>query len=234
MNAESFHRLLTAAYLLYVNNDRTALQRNATVHTNTFTAGAIVQERTPSLLAVESGLLASRSVRPVSPSDFNKSAARIHRPRGPAQGPIPPHAMKLFASRAMFLKAVEALAIATIFSALIGVEIRRPLLALPGRASLLSEMPEQEGSSPQIRPTAELPVSSQWPVVSSGQPLSVREADIVAEDVFVRYPKRVVNRPIQAAKKPAMLAAETVVQYGPDVTMWLGNRTERDGLCLRH
>jgi hypothetical protein len=131
----------------------------------------------------------------------------------------------------MLLRAVEALAIATIFFALIGVEIRRPLLALPGRTSPLSEVPEQRSASPHTMPTAELLASSQRPIVmrSSRQPLSAREGDIVAEDVVVRYPKRVVNFPSQAAKKPAILAAETVVQYGPDVTVWSGSRTGRDG-----
>jgi hypothetical protein len=131
----------------------------------------------------------------------------------------------------MFLRAVEAIAIATIFFALIGVSIRRPLLAIPSHTSPLSEVPEQRTSSPHTMPTAELLATSQRPIVmrTSRQPLSVSEADIVAEDVFVRYPKQVVNRPSQAAKKPALLAAETVVQYGPDVTVWSGNRTKRDG-----
>ena len=281
LSAESFHRLLTAAYLLQVNHDRTPLQGIGAGQRSPFTAGAIVQKRTPSLLAGEPGHLASRSVPFVSPSDSDKSAGRIYPPcvsaqpmlgrgitgisiardiaeghhadtghaviprsRGPKQspnysgwlrplfGPIVPHAMKLFASRAMFLRAVEAITIATIFFALIGVLIRRPLLALPGRTSPLSEVPEQRSASPHTRPTVELVASSERPIVmrSSGQTLSAREADIVAEDVVVRYPKRVVNFPSQAAKKPALLAAETVVQYGPDVTVWSGNRTRRDGL----
>jgi hypothetical protein len=51
----------------------------------------------------------------------------------------------------------------------------------------------------------------------------------------MRYQKRAVNLPGQAAKKPAMLAAETVVQYGPDVSVWAGDRSKRNGLDrLRH
>jgi len=153
----------------------------------------------------------------------------------PLFGPIVPHAMNIFASRAMFLRTVEALAIATIFLALVGLSIRRPFLALPGRTSLLSEMSEQRNSS--AGPTAKLLVSSQQAVVTRNprQPPEGGEADIVAEDIVMRYQKRAVNLPGQAAKKPAMLAAETVVQYGPDVSVWAGDRTKRNGLDrLRH
>ena len=55
------------------------------------------------------------------------------------------------------------------------------------------------------------------------------ETDIVAKDIVIRYQKRAVNLPGQAATKPAMLAAETV-QYGPDVSVWAGNPTKRNGL----
>jgi len=148
----------------------------------------------------------------------------------PLFGPIVPHAMNIFASRAMFLRTVEALAIATIFLALVGLSIRRPFLALPGRTSLLSEMSEQRNSS--AGPTAKLLVSSQQAVVTRNprQPPEGGEADIVAEDIVMRYQKRAVNLPGQAAKKPAMLAAETVVQYGPDVSVWAGDRTNTNGL----
>ena len=155
----------------------------------------------------------------------------------PLFGPIVPHAMNIFASRAMFLRTVEALAIATIFLALVGLSIRWPLLALPGRTSLLSKMSEQRNSSQPAGPAAKLLVSSQQPVVigNSRQPPDGGETDIVATDIVIRYQKHAVNLPGQAAKKPAMLAAETIVQYGPDVSVWAGNPTKRNGLDrLRH
>ena len=150
----------------------------------------------------------------------------------PLFGPIVPPAMNIFASRAMFLRTVEAIAIGTIFLALVGLSIRGPLVALPGRTSLLSEMSERRNSSQPAGPAAKLLVSSQQPVVTrnSRQPPDGGETDIVAKDIVIRYQKRAVNLPGQAAKKPAMLAAERVVQYGPDVSVWAGNPTKRNGL----
>jgi hypothetical protein len=137
----------------------------------------------------------------------------------------------------MFFRAVEALAIATIFFAVIGVSIRHPLLANPDGTSMLAEMPEQQSSSlPRIPPT--IPIAK---ILASGQQVAVTPssrqlphgaegADTIAEDAVVHYLKQALNLPGQAAEKPAMLAAETVVQYGPDVTVWSGNLTKRDGL----
>jgi hypothetical protein len=238
LSAESFHSLLAAAYLLQVEKDRTVLQPMEAGHTYPFTAGAIVQKRTPSLLVGQPSLLASRSALPfTSPGDSDNSAGRIYPPHVSA-APLP-HATKIFASRAMFFRAVEALAIATIFFAVIGVSIRHPLLANPDGRSMLAEMPEQQGSSlpripPRIPPT--IPIAK---ILASGQQVPVMpssrqlphgaEADTVAEDAVVHYLKQALNLPGQAAKKPAMLAAETVVQYGQDVTVWSGNLTKRDG-----
>jgi len=87
------------------------------------------------------------------------------------------------------------------------------------------------------------------------------EGDSVAEDIVIRYREAAANLPGQAAKKvtsglvqkqplppknttprsgvrvtfsrgAGMFAADTVVQYGADVTMWSGNikRAELDRL----
>ncbi len=154
-------------------------------------------------------------------------------------GPTVLDATRIFASRAMFFKAVEALSIAMIFFAVTGVSIGRPLLANPGHTAVVAEMPEQQSSAlsrvlPTI-PIATLLASGQRVTVtpSSGQRPHVAEADTVAEDAVVHYLKRALDLPGQAAKKPAMLASERVVQYGPDVTVWSGNLTQRDGLDRR-
>jgi hypothetical protein len=272
LSAESFQRLLQAAYFLQVDKDRTVLQPMGAGHTNPLTAGAIVQKRTPSLLARQPSPLESRSASPLtSPRDFNKfvvaprlatevtgvsianaitegkragqvvlrgsAGARQSRNYSgrlmPLFGPIVPHVMNIFTSRVMFLRTVEALAIAMIFFAVIGVSIRPPLLTLPSRTS--QEMPEQQSSSPFAMPRARLLASSQRPIVTqgSGQAPALGEADIVAEDVVVRYPKHALSLPGQAEKKPAMLAAETVIQYGPDVSVWAGDPTRRNELDRR-
>ncbi len=50
-----------------------------------------------------------------------------------------------------------------------------------------------------------------------------------------RNHSEVVDLPGQAAKKPAMVASERVIQYGPDVSVWPGDPTKRNGLDrLRH
>jgi hypothetical protein len=235
LSAESFHRLLAAAYLLQVEKDRTVLQPIEARHTNPFRAGAIVQKRTPSLLVGEPSLLASRSAQPfTSPSVSDNSAGRIYPPHLSATSL--PHATKIFASKAMFFRAVDALAIAAIFFAVIGVSIRHPLLANPDGSSMLAEMPEQQSSSlPRVLPTipiAKLLASGQRVTVtpSSRQLPHVAEADTVAEDAVVHYLKQALDLPGRAAKKPAMLASERVVRYGPDVTVWSGDLTQRDGL----
>jgi hypothetical protein len=231
LSAESFHRLLAAAYLLQVEKDRPVLQLMEAGHTNPFRAGAIVQKRTLSLLVGQPGLLASRSALPLtSPSDSDTSAGRIYPPHVSAA--TLPHATKIFASRAMFFRAVEALAIATIFFAVIGVSIRRPLLANPDGSSMLAEMPEQQSSSLPPMPISKLLATGQGATVtaSSRQLPHVAEPDTVAEDAVVHYLKQALDLPGLAAKKPAMLASERVVRYGPDVTVWSGNLTQRDGI----
>ena len=268
LSAESFQRLLAAAYLLQADKDRPVLQPIEAGHTNPFRAGAIVQKRTPSLLAGQPRLLASRSSAPFpSSSDSGKSAGiypvhvstaprlatevtGVSRGKAIAEGqraaqfrsysgwlmPVVEttvlHATKIFASRAMFFRGVEALAIATIFFAMIGVSIHRALLASPGSTSMLAEMPEQQSSPLPAMAISKLLASSQGATVtpSSRQLAHIVEADTVAEDAVVHYLKQALDLPGKAAKKPAMLASERVVQYGPDVTVWSRNLTQRDGV----
>jgi hypothetical protein len=146
----------------------------------------------------------------------------------------------------MSWRTVEALAIAIVFCVMMGVSIHRPS-ALAGRTSL--PLLEQQNASQPARPMAKVSASSQQTAVmlNSRQLPDGGEADIVAPDVVIRYQKRAVNFPGHVAKtltshsvqaqllppknttsKPGVrnadvLAADTVVQYGPDVKMWSGN-----------
>lgn len=259
LSAESFQRLLAAAFILQVRNDRISVQPSGAEYTYPFVASAIVQKRTPSVPARESGLQTSRSdvvVSATSPNVSAKSAARLDQlfapavpglalavtetaiangiakrqhagaangilPRSatpkqsaryseglmPLVGSMVPHATNIFVSRAMVWRTVEAVAIATVFLALVGMSIYR-LSALTSRTPLPSEMPEQRNASHPGRPAANVLTSYPLPVVTptSHQAPDGGEGNIVAKDIVIRYPKQAVNLPL--------------VQYGADVSMW--------------
>ena len=233
LNADSFQRLLSAAYLLQEHNDgQRSLQPIGADRTSLFAVGAIVQKRTPSV----------RLVRPVEPTV--------------------PHLTTILLRRPVFWRTVETLAIAMIFCMMMGLSMHR-LSALPSRTSLSSETPEQRDASQAARSTAKVLASPQQLVMTRNSRRSSAggEGDSVAEDIVVRYQKRDGSLPGQAAKKATsglvqgqpfppknttpksdvrlkfgrdadLLAADTVVQYGADVTMWSGNakRAELDRL----
>ena len=240
LNAESFQRLLAAAYMLQLHNDRRpSVQPIGAVHTSTFAAGAIVQQRTPSVMIRGPQLQADQpgAVPFVSLNNSDKFTGRTDQT----------------------WRAVEALAIAIIFCMMTGVSIHR-LSARSGHTSLASTMLEQRNASHPSGPMPKLLASSQQPVVR--EPLANRlmapKPILSAQDVVIRYQKHAVNLPGQAAKKPTsspvqaqllpprsttsnpggrlafgrdadMLAADTVVQYGADATMWMG-KPKRAGL----
>ena len=240
LNAESFQRLLAAAYMLQLHNDRRpSVQPIGAVYTRAFEAGAIVQQRTPSVMIREPHLQADEpgAVPFVSPNNSSKFTGRADQT----------------------WRAAEALAIAIVFCMMTGVSIHR-LSALSRHASLPSGMLEQGNASHSAGSMPEPLASSQQPVVTrnSRQSPNGAEADNIAEDVVIRYQEHAVNLPGQAAKKPTsspvqaqllpsknttskpggrltlardadMLAADTVVQYGADATMWLG-KPQRTGL----
>jgi hypothetical protein len=197
---------------------------------------------------------ASPEMAPVVTEKFiANEIAKEHLHPGRLVPPVEPtvlHRMNILLRRPMSWRTVEALAIAIVFCMMMGVSIHR-LSALPGRTSLPSGMLEQRNASQSGRPTAKVLASFQQPVVTgnSRQSPDGGEADIVAEDIVIRYQKRAVNLPGQVAKKPTsspvqaqllppknttskpgvrltfgrdadMLAAETLVQYGADVKMW--------------
>ena len=214
LSAEGFQRLLAAAYILQTNAARrlSPIEASGT----TFADGAIVQRRTPSVMIREPQL------------------------------PSPPNLWS--ASR----RVVEALAIAAIFCMMVGASIHR-LQARPGRTSLTPGKPEQENAPESARPQESFLAMAQQPVVARKplpRP-DGDERDIVAEDVVIRHQKP-VNFVVQAPRKTTsspvqrqlltpksttserdirstfgrgadMAAADTVVEYGADVKMWLGS-----------
>ena len=239
LNAGSFQRLLAAAYMLQLHNDRrSSVQPIGAVHASAFAAGAIVQQRTPSVMIRGPQPQADQlgAVPFVSPNNSDKFTGRTDQTR----------------------RAVEALAIAIVFCMMTGMSIHR-LSARSGHTSLASGMLEQRNGYHPSGPMPKLLASSQQPVVTrnSRQSPNGAEADSVAQDVVIRYQKHAVNLPGQAAKKPTsspvqaqllpprnttskpggrstfgrdadMLAADRVVQYGADATMWLG-KPKRSG-----
>ena len=117
LNAESFQRLLSAACILQVHNDRQrSVQPVGSGRTSFFAATAIVQKRSP-------------SVRSVPPVEF-----------------AAPRRTNILLGRPMFWRTVETLAIGMIFCMMMGLAIHR-LSALPGRASLSPETTELRSAS---------------------------------------------------------------------------------------
>ncbi len=131
--------------------------------------------------------------------------------------------------RPMFWRTGETLAIAMIVCMIVGLAIHR-LSALPGRTSLFSETPELRNVSQSARSTARVLASSQQPVMTrnSRQSSVGGEGDSVAEKNTT--PRSGVR--VTFSRGAGMFAADTVVQYGADVTMWSGNikRAELDRL----
>ncbi len=229
LNAESFQRLLSAAYMLQVHSDRQrSFQPIGSDRKSLFAAGAIVQKRTPSTRLV------------------------------PAVKPGVPSRTIILSRKPTFWRMVEALTIGMIFCAMMGLSIHR-LSALPGGTSLLGDMPGQGNAAQSARSTAQALGSLQQPVMTrNSRQLAVGGEGDSAEEVGVRYQESAANLPSQTAKKTTgglvqgqpwssknttpkprvrlafgrdddMLAADTVIQYGDDVTMWSGN-TKRAGL----
>ena len=169
----------------------------------------------------------------------------------PPVGPMALQRMNILLRRPTSWRTVEALAIAIVFCTMIGVSIHR-LSAFPGRISLPSEKPEQRDAS-------HTPSAKARPIVTkdSRQSADGAEGDLIAEDIVIRYPGRSVDHCGQAAKKPRavqaqrlpekkvsskpgvqltfggdadMLVANTVIQYGADVTTWSASPTQRTAL----
>ena len=136
LNAETFERLLAAACVLQLHNDRrSSVQPIGAPPTSAFAAGAIVQPRTPSLMIREPQVQADQS----GAVPFG-SANNSDKPSGRTD---------------QTWRAAEAIAIAIVFCIMTGVSIHR-LSALSSRTSLPSGTLEQrKGSQPAV-PTAKV------------------------------------------------------------------------------
>jgi len=118
----------------------------------------------------------------------------------------------------MFWKQVEALGIAVVFCLMMGMSIHR-LLASSGRASQVSRMLETGDAGP-------LPSSAPKVLTSSQQNAAAQES-IGDDPAIIHY--RAPNTATRTTSKPGArigisrqerLAANRVVPYGDDVTMW--------------
>ena len=198
LDQESFQQLLAAAYLLQLHNDR---------------------------------LLSIRPIQPVGASPASSFAAgAIVQKRTPSlmNRERHPHRMKVL-SRPMLWRTVEAFAIAIVFCMMMGLSIHR-LSAVPGHTSLASGMLEEQSGFQPTRPSDKALASSQAVVApnSSQSPIG-GEADIVAENIVIRPQTLGVNvlgRPGARLTSGRDAVFDTVVEYGPDVTMW-SRKSER-------
>jgi len=225
LNAESFQRLLAAAYLLQAEKEEPPVPPISRGRTIPFDAAATVRKwprsmpvREPRGFPRPDLMLSHLGPRAISTNLPEGSVSRVHPRAMPTETAIaseiadgrqasagPP----VVAARAVlkesprysgglsFWRTVEAITIAMIFVALLGASIHR-LSAAADRTSLHAETPEQRGASQPSAPTAKVLASSQRSVMppDSDQSLDSADADIVAD---------------------------TVVRYGADVTMWSGN-----------
>ena len=218
LSAEGFQRLLAAAYILQTN----AARRLSPIEASgaTFADGAIVQRRTPSEIARE---------------------------------PQRPHPLNVWLRNTASWRMVEALAIAAIFCMMVGASIHRlqarpgRTSLTPGKPEQ-ENTPESARPQESFLAMAQQPVVARKPLPRPDGD----EGDIVAEDVVIRHQKLAVNFLAQAATKTTssrvqrqlltprsttserdirstfgrgadMAAADTVVEYGADVKMWLGS-----------
>jgi hypothetical protein len=141
----------------------------------------------------------------------------------------------------MFWKRVEAFAIAVVFCMMMGMSIHH-LLAFPGGTSPPSGILEPRDASRLARSTPQVSASSQQPAATRESRQShdhdEEEANVFGEDLVIQYQAPTASSP-GPAEKPlplknttsksgvrnaighdAEMLANTVVQYGDDVTMW--------------
>ena len=230
LDAESFQRLLAAAFIMQSRGDWISRKPIRAADTKPFAARAIVQERTP--------------LRPPS----------LARPG--ALGEVSTIS-KL--SGLMFWKRVEALAIAVVFCLMMGISIHR-LLAFPDHTSSPSATRESRDASPLARSTPTVLTSSQQLAATQKprQWRSDAEDDAFDDDLVTHYQASAINLSGHAEKGPDTrtaqsqrlsrkdaaleagvriatsqvreILAETVVQYGDDVTMWSSGPSKKSAL----
>jgi len=226
LDAESFQRLLAAAFILQSRVDWISRKPVRTAEVERFAARAIAQKQTP-------------SIRPSLAQPGALGEANV--------------VSKL--SGMMFWKGVEALTIAIVFCLMMSMSIHHRL-AYRGRTSPSGTLQARDAGRPtRPRPhvvLSSLLASSQQPSATQKSRQShdkgEGEVDPYDEDLVIHYRPRTAGLPGPIGKgmagssalsssalaqrsprkgtQEATLVTEKVVQFGDDVTMWssLGNR----------
>jgi hypothetical protein len=227
LNSESFQRLLAAAYLLQKHNDQQPSIRPQLLgasQTSCFSAGKIIQKRTPAVMIRDRQLEAGQ---PDAIAGNQTARKRTYLARlVPFFRSAVPHRMIVLLRKPIYWRTVETVAIAIVFCMMMGLSILR-LSAVPGRTSLASGVLEKQDNFQPTRAAEPILALSQTvaPLNSRESPRG-DETGIVAEDIVIRHQKRAVNVPgkpglrLTSGRDTGIFAADTVVEYGSDVTMW--------------
>jgi hypothetical protein len=226
LNQQDFQRLLAAAYLLQVHNDRQPsirrVQQLSAGHASSFSVGKIVQRRTPSVMMRDRHLQAGQP--DAIPGNETSIEPRIRLAWYPSLDTVPQR-MNVLLSRPTSWRIVEPLAIAIVFCMMMGLSIRR-LSAVPSRTSLASGMLEKQDNVQPARAAEKILALSQPATRNSRQLPNGNDTDIVAENVVIHHQKRAVNVPgksgvwVNFSRDAGIFEADTVVRYGSDVKMW--------------
>ena len=227
LNPESFQRLLAAAYLLQEHNDRRPLIRPQLVgasQVSSFSAGKVIQKRTPAVMIRDRQLVAGQTDAIVG-NQTAKERPYLARLERFVRSAVPCRITVLLRKR-IYWKTVEAVAIAIVFCMMMGLSILR-LSAVPGRTSLASGVLDKQDSFQPKRAAEPILEFSQTVVrLNSRESPRGDERGIIAEDIVIRHQERAVNvagkpdLPLTSGRGMGVVAADTVVQYGSDVTMW--------------
>ena len=134
--------------------------------------------------------------------------------------------MTVLLSTPIYWRTVETVAISIVFCLMTGLSIIR-LSAVPDRTSRASGVLEKQDNSQPTRAAERILALSQTvaPLNSRESPRG-DETGIVAEDIVIRHQKRAVNVPrkpglqLTSGRDTNIFAADAVVEYGSDVTIW--------------
>ena len=243
LNPESFQRLLAAAYLLQEHIDRRPSIRApllGTSQASSFLAEKIIQKRTPAVMIRDR--IRDRQLEAGQPDAI--AGNQTARERSYLAGLVPfvrsavPLRMTVLLRKPIYWRTVETVAIAIVFCLMTGLSILR-LSAVPDRTFLASEALEKQDNLQPMRAAEAISELSQTvaPLNSHESPRG-DETGMVAEDIVIRHQKGAVNVPgkpglrLTSGRDTNIFSADTVVQYGSDVTMWL-RKPERTTLNRR-
>lgn len=208
LNARSFQHLLAAAYLLQLRNDhRLSVPPIDIPCASPSAAGSITQYQTQPW-TIQGQVRAGRPSTPLGGEAAKENA------RWGSLEPFEP----TFLRRVMSWKTVEALAIAIVLCAMMGLSIHR-LSAQSGNVSLFRETLDRRNVLQRVSLVGSASASDRQTLMRRTSWRRVNsEGDFVAKNMTSTRWVRFLSE--RAAGRPK---ADTVVHYGPDVTMWLTN-----------